>query len=75
MDAAWYMADRLGQVMQQNPDLHKEIVFRNYFRPNSESAGGALLDLERRMAAHQCGHAGAGKDHRRTQPDDSTCGV
>ena len=31
MDAAWYMADRLGQVMQQNPDLHKEIVFRNYF--------------------------------------------
>ncbi len=33
MDAAWYLADRLGEVMQKNPDLHKEIVFRHYFPP------------------------------------------
>ncbi|MCS6777553.1 MAG: HEAT repeat domain-containing protein [Chloroherpetonaceae bacterium] len=31
MDAAWYLADRLGEVLQQNTDLHLEIVFREYF--------------------------------------------
>ncbi len=31
MDAAWYLADKLGAVLQENPDLHLEIVFREYF--------------------------------------------
>jgi hypothetical protein len=31
MNAAWYLADRLGEVLQLNPDLHQEIVFRRYF--------------------------------------------
>jgi hypothetical protein len=31
MDAAWYLADRLGNVLQTNPDLHQDIVFRAYF--------------------------------------------
>ncbi|HTE19612.1 MAG TPA: hypothetical protein VK689_14685, partial [Armatimonadota bacterium] len=31
MDAAWYLADRLGEVLASNPDLHREIVFRKYF--------------------------------------------
>ncbi len=31
MDAAWYLADKLGQVMADNPDLHQEIVFQKYF--------------------------------------------
>jgi hypothetical protein len=31
MDAAWYLSDRLGMVLEQNPDLHQEIVFRRYF--------------------------------------------
>ena len=31
MDAAWYMADRLGFVLATNPDLHQEIVLRHYF--------------------------------------------
>lgn len=30
MDAAWYLADRLGDVLATNPDLHKEIVFQKY---------------------------------------------
>lgn len=30
MDAAWYLADKLGQVMADNPDLHQEIVFQRY---------------------------------------------
>lgn len=30
MDAAWYLSDRLGDVLAQNPDLHLEIVFRKY---------------------------------------------
>ena len=31
MDAAWYLADRLGEVLEKNPDLHLEIVFKSYF--------------------------------------------
>lgn len=31
MDANWYLADRLGEVLFRNPDLHQEIVFRKYF--------------------------------------------
>ncbi len=31
LDADWYLSDRLGEVLQRNPDLHQEIVFRNYF--------------------------------------------
>jgi hypothetical protein len=31
MEAAWYLADRLGEVMEKNPDLHLDIVFRQYF--------------------------------------------
>jgi hypothetical protein len=31
MDAAWYLADRLGQVLQENPDLHQAIVLQRYF--------------------------------------------
>jgi hypothetical protein len=31
MSAAWYLADRLGEVLQKNPDLHHEIVFHRYF--------------------------------------------
>lgn len=31
MDADWYLADRLGEVLEMNPDLHQEIVFRRYF--------------------------------------------
>ncbi len=31
MDAAWYLADRMGEVLEKNPDLHQEIVFRRYF--------------------------------------------
>jgi HEAT repeat protein/squalene-hopene cyclase-like protein len=33
MDAAWYLADRLGEVLAQNPDLHTEMVFQKYFPP------------------------------------------
>ncbi|MCX6379053.1 MAG: HEAT repeat domain-containing protein [Armatimonadetes bacterium] len=31
MEANWYLADRLGDVLFRNPDLHQEIVFRKYF--------------------------------------------
>ena len=31
MDAAWYLADRLGDVLRSNPDLHQEIVLLHYF--------------------------------------------
>ena len=31
MSASWYLADRLGEVLERNPDLHQEIVFRKYF--------------------------------------------
>jgi hypothetical protein len=31
MNAAWYLADRLGEVLEKNPDLHHEIVFKEYF--------------------------------------------
>ena len=31
MEAAWYLADRLGQVVASNPDLHFDMVFRQYF--------------------------------------------
>lgn len=31
MSAAWYLADRLGEVLAVNPDLHQEIVFHRYF--------------------------------------------
>ncbi len=31
MTADWYLADRLGQVMAENPDLHLELVFRRFF--------------------------------------------
>jgi hypothetical protein len=31
MDADWYLAEGLGEVMRRNPDMHQEIVFRHYF--------------------------------------------
>jgi hypothetical protein len=31
MDASWYLADRMGEVLASNPDLHAETVFRKYF--------------------------------------------
>jgi len=31
MDSAWYLADRLGEVLEKNPDLHLDIVFKSYF--------------------------------------------
>jgi HEAT repeat protein len=31
MDAAWYLADKLGEVLANNPDLHKDMVFQKYF--------------------------------------------
>lgn len=31
MDAAWYLADRLGRVLADNPDLHLDLVFTRYF--------------------------------------------
>jgi hypothetical protein len=31
MDAAWYLADRLGDVLKSNPDLHQDIVVLHYF--------------------------------------------
>lgn len=31
MDADWYLADKLGEVMQNNPDLHLDIVLLKYF--------------------------------------------
>ncbi len=31
MDAAWYLADKLGEVIAGNPDLHHEMVFQKYF--------------------------------------------
>lgn len=31
MDAAWYLADRLGYVLATNPDLHQDIVLNHYF--------------------------------------------
>ncbi len=31
MNASWYLADKLGEVLASNPDLRQEIVFRKYF--------------------------------------------
>ncbi len=31
MDAEWYLADRLGEVLGSNPDLRLDMVFRRYF--------------------------------------------
>jgi len=31
MDANWYLADKLGEVLASNPDLHKDMVFQRYF--------------------------------------------
>lgn len=31
MDSAWYLADRMGDVLASNPDLHLDIVFQKYF--------------------------------------------
>jgi len=31
MDAAWYLADRMGQVVASNPDLHQPLVFQRFF--------------------------------------------
>ncbi|MCE9532256.1 MAG: hypothetical protein K8T89_14220 [Planctomycetes bacterium] len=31
MNAAWYLADSMGDVMATNPDLHHDLVFRRYF--------------------------------------------
>jgi hypothetical protein len=31
MDAGWYLAEHLGDVLRTNPDLHQEIVLLRYF--------------------------------------------
>lgn len=31
MNAAWYLADKMGGVLADNPDLHLDIVFQKYF--------------------------------------------
>lgn len=31
MDAEWYLADRMGDVLASNPDLRLDMTFRNYF--------------------------------------------
>ncbi|HEU4753040.1 MAG TPA: hypothetical protein VFU47_08020, partial [Armatimonadota bacterium] len=31
MDAQWYLADKLGEVLASNPDLRLDIVFQRYF--------------------------------------------
>lgn len=31
MNSAWYLADKMGSVLADNPDLHLDVVFQKYF--------------------------------------------
>ncbi len=37
MDAEWYLADKLGEVMASNPDLRLEMTFQRYFPDRSDN--------------------------------------